>query len=142
MDYRNWQTSLGRRFRSLKVFFVLRSFGTSGFEEHLRRLITLAAHFESLLLTSPDSFELFVPRRLSLVVFRLRAPSEAAADKLNRAFFALTAERKDTHLKATVVGGKYCTRVAMGSPFTKVERVEAAWKLIRELAAEARSAVV
>ncbi|KAL8290024.1 hypothetical protein RQP46_002963 [Phenoliferia psychrophenolica] len=140
VDYRNWQTALGRRFRSLKLMFVLRSYGVSGFQTHLRKLVDLADHFEKLVKAS-DDFELFVPRSFSLVVFRLRGSATVDAEALNKDFFARTAERKDIHLTPTVVGGSYCTRLAVGSPFTKVEHVEAAWGLIQALAVEARQAV-
>ncbi|KAM0753813.1 PLP-dependent transferase [Meredithblackwellia eburnea MCA 4105] len=138
VDYRNWQTSLGRRFRSLKIMFVLRSYGVSGFQAHLRQLVSLASHFESLVASERDAFELFVPRSFALVVFRLRGTTEEEADALNRHFFALTTERKDITLTPTVVGGKYCTRVAVGSPLTKVEHIDAAWSLVQQLAQEAR----
>ncbi|KAK4701034.1 hypothetical protein P7C70_g5203, partial [Phenoliferia sp. Uapishka_3] len=141
VDFRNWQLALGRRFRSLKLMFVLRSHGVNGFQSHLRKLNSHAAHFSSLVLSSPNEFELFVPRRFSLVVFRLRGVSDADSDRLNREFFARTSERKDIHLTPTIVGGKYCTRLAVGSPFTKVEHIEKAWELIQELAADARRAV-
>lgn len=120
---------------------MLRSYGVTGFQTHLRKLVDLAAHyFESLVLASED-FELFVPRSFALVVFRLRGSAGVDADALNRDFFARTTERKDIHLTPTVVGGKYCTRLAVGSPFTKVEHIEAAWGLIQALAVEARQAV-
>ncbi|ORY75336.1 aromatic-L-amino-acid decarboxylase [Leucosporidium creatinivorum] len=149
VDYRNWQISLGRRFRSLKLYFVLRSYGISGFQAHLRNLISRAARLESLVLSSPNEFELFVPRRFSLVVLRLKASSpkngeveDKDANELNKKFFALTAERKDIHLTPTTVGGKYCTRIAIGSPFTKDEHIKKVWKVINELAEEAKGSQV
>ena len=70
VDYRNWTLFLGRRFRSLKIYFVLRSYGIEGVQSHLRKLIDLSKRFESLVV-GEEGFELFVPRSLSLVVFRL-----------------------------------------------------------------------
>ena len=120
--------------------FVLRSYGVSGFQAHLRKLVDLAAYFEKLVLET-EGFELFVPRSFALVVFRLRAPAGGDAEALNRDFFARTAERKDIHLTPTTVGGRYCTRLAVGSPFTKIEHIESAWELIKALAIESRQAV-
>lgn len=99
-DYRNWQMPLGRRFRSLKLYFVLRSYGVSGFQAHLRKLVDLTKHFEELVTKSP-TYELFVPRRFSLVCVRLVGATEDAekdvdADKLNKEFHRLSAERKDS----------------------------------------------
>lgn len=140
VDYRNWQIPLGRRFRSLKLFFVLRSYGISGFQSHLRSLIALSTHLTTLISSSP-LFTLFVPRRWSLVVFRLVAPGGTEEDSLNREFFRRVGERRDIHLTPTIVGGVYCTRLVVGSPFTKVEHVERAWEVVQEVAAEARAAV-
>ncbi|CAE6446326.1 unnamed protein product [Rhizoctonia solani] len=74
IDYRNWHLALGRRFRSLKVWFVLRSFGVEGFQAHIRKGVELAKIFESLVEKS-SLFELVTPRSFGLVVFRLRAPT-------------------------------------------------------------------
>ncbi|CAE6461352.1 unnamed protein product [Rhizoctonia solani] len=74
IDYRNWHLALGRRFRSLKVWFVLRSFGVAGFQAHIRKGVGLAKIFESYVENS-SLFELVAPRSLGLVVFRLRAPT-------------------------------------------------------------------
>ncbi|KAG8746154.1 hypothetical protein FRC10_006020 [Ceratobasidium sp. 414] len=73
IDYRNWQIALGRRFRSLKVWFVLRSFGVEGFQAHIRKGIELSKLFTSLIEQS-SLFELVVPRSFTLTVFRLVSP--------------------------------------------------------------------
>ncbi|KAG9102848.1 hypothetical protein FRC06_000962 [Ceratobasidium sp. 370] len=74
IDYRNWQIALGRRFRSLKVWFVLRSFGVEGFQAHIRKGIELSKLFTSLI-EQNSLFELVVPRSFALTVFRLVPPS-------------------------------------------------------------------
>lgn len=122
---------------------MLRSYGTSGFQAHLRELNDHAAHLEQLVLAS-SAHELFVPRRFSLVVLRLKNASagddekDPDADKLNREFHRLSTERRDIMLTPTTVGGRYCTRVAIGSPFTKKEHVDKLWKIMGELEQEAR----
>lgn len=160
IDYRNWQIPLGRRFRSLKLFFVLRSYGVEGFQAHLRKLVGLTAQLEQLVLgDQSEKFSLFVPRRLSLLVIRLEIPKAAKGltngftsinlggtaeddikkkDVLNRAFFKLMSERSDIHLTPTVVGGTYCTRIAVGSPYTKGEHIENCWRIIQELSETVR----
>jgi glutamate/tyrosine decarboxylase-like PLP-dependent enzyme len=88
-DYRNWGLSLGRRFRSLKILFVLRSFGVAGFQAHLRRTIDLTAMMEKQMQEDAD-FELVTPRSLGLLVFRL-APEKvekSKLDELNKRLYA------------------------------------------------------
>lgn len=71
IDYRDWQVPLGRRFRALKLWFVIRHHGVDGLREHIRRSIALAEEFEQLLLED-ERFELACPRSLALVCFRLK----------------------------------------------------------------------
>ncbi|QRW15365.1 aromatic-L-amino-acid decarboxylase [Ceratobasidium sp. AG-Ba] len=77
IDYRNWQIALGRRFRSLKLWFVLRSFGVEGFQAHIRKGIELSKLFSSLIQQN-TLFELVVPPSFALTVFRLVPPSALA----------------------------------------------------------------
>ncbi|MGH3774048.1 MAG: pyridoxal-dependent decarboxylase [Pseudonocardiaceae bacterium] len=75
-DYRNWQVPLGRRFRALKLWAVLRWYGAEGLRRHIREGIGLAARFARWI-SADDRFEISAPHRLSLVCFRLR-PTRAA----------------------------------------------------------------
>ncbi|KAF8304373.1 aromatic-L-amino-acid decarboxylase [Clavulina sp. PMI_390] len=74
VDYRNWQVALSRRFRSVKLWFVLRNYGVEGFRAHIRKCVNLGKLFESLIRAQPDLFEIVAPRSLALTVFRV-APS-------------------------------------------------------------------
>lgn len=67
-DYRDWQLPLGRRFRSLKIWFVLRSYGLEGLQKHIRGHIKLGELFHSLVLSRPDLFSIFVPPAFALTV--------------------------------------------------------------------------
>ncbi|SCV67024.1 BQ2448_5670 [Microbotryum intermedium] len=143
VDYRNWQIALGRRFRSLKVWFVLRSYGQKMFQEHLRKGIALAQRLENLVLEQGgNSFELFVPRRFALVVIRVLEPNGGDEEALNKAFFARIAKRKDIHLTPTIVGGKSCTRVAIGGTQSKEQHIDHLWNVIREVSNETRQALL
>ena len=71
-DYRDWQIPLGRRFRSLKIWFVLRTYGVSGLQAHIRNHIRLGKLFHSLIKTRPDLFEVVAPYAFGLTVFRVR----------------------------------------------------------------------
>jgi aromatic-L-amino-acid decarboxylase len=136
LDYRNMQLALGRRFRSLKIFFVLRSYGAQGFQAHQRRLIELAKAFESLVAAEPD-WELVVPRRWSLVAFRKRPADmpKANVEKLNRKIWDSLSKRRDIFLTQTVLGSDFCFRFAVGSPLTREEDITKSWDIILEVAA-------
>jgi len=74
IDYRHWQVALGRRFRSIKLWFVLRNYGVEGFQNHIRKSVRLGTLFHDFLIKSPI-FEIVTPRSLALTVFRLVVPA-------------------------------------------------------------------
>ena len=82
-DYRDWGIQLGRRFRALKLWFVIRSFGVEGLKDKIRFHLELAKKLESYILSSPE-FELMAPRTLNLVCFRYRPSNITDPDKLNK----------------------------------------------------------
>ena len=87
-DYRDWGIQLGRRFRALKFWFVIRSYGIRGLQETLRTHITMARHLVTTIQASPD-FELLAPAPLNLVCFRYHPPhitDPAELDALNRRY--------------------------------------------------------
>ncbi|WFC95435.1 hypothetical protein MBRA1_002083 [Malassezia brasiliensis] len=135
-DLRNLQIVLGRRFRALKVWFMLRSYGTTGFQEHLRRSIALARSFADQLRDMP-AFEIVNPPRWGLVMFRLRAPDESVdVDALNHALNDALLERSDQlFLSPTVlpeVG--YCERLVVGAPATTEEHIQKTLRILQECA--------
>ncbi|GAA6062475.1 hypothetical protein JCM10212_000010 [Sporobolomyces blumeae] len=139
-DFRNWQIPLGRRFRSLKIWYMLRSFGTSGFQAHLRKLVELAKVLESMVNEEPG-IELFTPRSFSLVVFRILDPSGdlETENALNAAFIKRSNEEHKIMLTQTSVGGKQCVRMAIGSRETEERHLKESWEgIIRPLIAQAR----
>ncbi|KAJ7497029.1 pyridoxal phosphate-dependent transferase [Mycena latifolia] len=139
IDYRNWHLALGRRFRSLKLWFVLRGFGAEGFRKHIRKGIALNAVFGALLAES-DILALVTPPSLALTVFRLAPPhlDPAALNPLNAAFFARLAARPDLAITQTVLNGVFCVRFAIGGARTTEVHVRAAFDAIVE---EARAAL-
>ena len=72
-DYRDWQIPLGRRFRSLKIWFVLRTYGVSGLKAHIRKHIQLGKMFHGLVGTRPDLFRVFTPPAFALTVLTVVA---------------------------------------------------------------------
>ncbi|MEP6598223.1 MAG: pyridoxal-dependent decarboxylase [Actinomycetota bacterium] len=121
IDYRDWHVPLGRRFRALKLWAVIRWYGAEGLREHIRAHVALARQFESWVLAD-ERFELVAPRALSLVTFRLRA-----GDDETRALMERVNTSGELYLTHTVVNGQVALRMAIGSPQTQGRHVEAAW---------------
>jgi aromatic-L-amino-acid decarboxylase len=127
-DYRDWHIPLGRRFRALKLWFVIRHYGVEGLRHHVREHVTLAHEFASWI-KGDDRFELPVAPVLNLVCFRHRAGDDATQrlmDSLNR-----SGKLSLTH---TRLGGKLILRFSIGGTWTQRRHVESAWELIQETA--------
>jgi aromatic-L-amino-acid decarboxylase len=125
-DYRDWQVPLGRRFRSLKLWFVIRHYGVEGLRHHIRRHVDLAQQFARWVRESKD-FELAAPAPLNLVCFAHKGGDEANRRLLER----LNASGK-LYLTHTTLGGRYVLRFCVGQTWTEEEHVRNAWERIRE----------
>lgn len=141
IDYRDWQIPLGRRFRALKLWFVLRHYGIEGLQEHIRRSCRHAELAESLL-REDDRIEIAAPRSLCLVCFRLRAApgeSTAAADRRTKALCErINASGKilltHTTIPDPASGASRSTiRLSAGGTFTQDRHIRGAVALIRSL---------
>lgn len=134
VNFRDWGIQLGRRFRALKLWFVIRSYGVDGVREMLRRHIALAAEFRTWVEAASD-FIVAAPSPLGLVCFRYAplalAGDGAALDAANRALLARVNAHGSVFLTHTVLGGRYTLRMAIGQWQTSREHVEAAWTLIQ-----------
>ncbi|MFI5925332.1 pyridoxal-dependent decarboxylase [Micromonospora sp. NPDC051543] len=128
LDYRDWQVPLGRRFRALKLWFVLRWYGVEGLRAHIRSGVALAARFADHL-RADDRFELAAAHPFSLVCFRLRADDDANAELL-----ASVNATGRAHLTHTRVAGRYILRLAVGSPQTTEAHIDETWTLLAEAA--------
>ena len=125
IDYRDWQVPLGRRFRALKLWFVLRSTGI----EELRRMIRAHVSLTEELATwirSDERFEIVAPPRLNLVVFAARDGDDHTRSILERA--NATGRALFT---PTVLNGRQTIRVCVGGRLTERRHVRAAWDLLR-----------
>jgi aromatic-L-amino-acid decarboxylase len=140
IDYRDWQIPLGRRFRALKLWFVIRHYGVEGLRSHIREHVRLAAMFESWV-RSDERFEVVGERTMNLVCFRLKGgaaagPREeppAQIDDLNRRLMDTLNRTGRLYLTHTVLPGVgLVLRMAIGATHTREEHVHAAWDLIRE----------
>jgi len=139
VDYRNWGLTLGRRFRSLKVWFVLRSFGIEGFQAYIRKCIKMGEVFAESVRKHPELLELVTPPSLSLSVFRITpgAIPGLGADKLNalnELYYRRLNERNELMLTQTELNGVYCIRFAVGAQRTERNHVEAAFDICLETA--------
>jgi len=128
IDYRDWQIPLGRRFRALKLWFVLRHYGVEGLRHHVRRHVELAQAFRSWI-EADDRFELAAPTPLNLVCFR-----HLGGDDVNREMLDRLNASGDLYLTHTVLDGKYALRLCVGQTRTEEEHVAAAWNRIRAAA--------
>ncbi|BFG42858.1 hypothetical protein CerSpe_291330 [Prunus speciosa] len=133
VDYKDWQIPLGRRFRSLKLWMVLRLYGLENLQSYIRNHINLAKQFEELVAQDPR-FEIVTPRLFSLVCFRLLPPhnDETCATKLNHGLLEAVNSTGKIFVSHTVMSGKYLLRFAVGAPLTEERHVNAAWKLLQD----------
>ena len=125
IDYRDWHVPLGRRFRALKLWFVIRHYGVEGLQHHIREHVNIAQQFARWVSESP-TFELAAPAPLNLVCFRYRD-----GDEINRKILERLNGSGDLYLTHTVLNGKFTLRLCVGQTQTEMRHVERAWKLIQ-----------
>jgi aromatic-L-amino-acid decarboxylase len=130
IDYRDWQIPLGRRFRSLKLWFVIRHYGIEGLQEHVREHVRLAQQFADWV-RSDSRFELAAPVPLNLVCFRLRS-----GDNHNQKLMDALNQSGNLYLTHTRLDGKFTLRLCVGQTNTKSRHVERAWQLIQQSTAQ------
>jgi aromatic-L-amino-acid/L-tryptophan decarboxylase len=126
IDYRDWHIQLGRRFRSLKLWFVIRHYGVQGLQHHVREHVRLAQEFANWV-RADDRFEIAAPVPLNLVCFRDRrgdATNQKLMDRLNRSGHMFL-----TH---TRLNNRLTLRFCVGQTNTTERHVENAWKRIQE----------
>ncbi|XP_021280366.1 tyrosine decarboxylase 1 isoform X2 [Herrania umbratica] len=134
VDYKDWQIPLGRRFRSLKLWMVLRLYGLENLQCYIRNHIKLAKHFEDLI-TQDSRFQVVTPRIFSLVCFRLLpSDDEHHGNKLNHELLDAVNSTGKVFISHTVLSGKYILRFAVGAPLTEEKHVNAAWKILQDKA--------
>jgi aromatic-L-amino-acid decarboxylase len=138
IDYRDWSVPLGRRFRALKLWFVLRSYGVEALRAMLRDHIAWTAELAQWIEAAPD-FELVTPQSLALLSFRYRPAGiddDAALDRLNERLLHALNDGGRLYLTQTRVRGRYVIRFAIGQRTTTRGHVAAAWQAITETARE------
>ncbi|XP_035109284.1 aromatic-L-amino-acid decarboxylase isoform X2 [Callithrix jacchus] len=129
-DYRHWQIPLGRRFRSLKMWFVFRMYGVKGLQAYIRKHVQLSHEFESLVRQDPR-FEICAEVTLGLVCFRLKG-----SNKVNEALLQRINNAKKIHLVPCHLRDKFVLRFAICSRTVESVHVQVAWEHIKEMAAD------
>ena len=130
IDYRDWQIPLGRRFRSLKLWWVIRHYGVEGLRYHIRRHIELAQNFAKWV-KDDDRFELAVPPPLNLVCFR-----HVGGEAINQKLLERLNQSWRLYLTHTKLSDKYTLRFCVGQTNTEAHHVYQAWQEIKKAAAE------
>ncbi len=133
IDYRDWQVPLGRRFRALKLWFVLRWYGADGLRAHVRSGVALARELAGWIEADPR-FEIAAPVRFSLVCFRLRAAPGTDGDARNADLLRRINGSGAVRLSQAGIGGRFTLRMAIGSPWTTRHDVVTAWALVQAAA--------
>ena len=144
-DYNEYQPQLGRRFRALKIWFIVRYFGLEGLRRRIEAHIEMAERLATWVDDEPDA-ELLAPVPFSTVCFRWRPRRfrgregemevEAALDALNAQLLERLNATGEVFLSHTRLGGRFTIRLALGNLRTEPRHVERAWALVREIGAE------
>jgi aromatic-L-amino-acid/L-tryptophan decarboxylase len=135
-DYCDWGIPLGRRFRALKLWFVIRSYGVEGLQQKLRHHLALAEKLSESIMEDAD-FEIMAPVTLNLVCFRYHPAGVDDADALNRAnelLLNMVNQSGKAYLSHTRLSGNYVLRMVVAQTKVELRHVDAAWKLIRQKA--------
>ncbi len=133
IDYRDWSVPLGRRFRALKLWFVLRCYGVAGLQAIIRNHIAWAADLEAAIRAEPD-FEICAPRQLSLINFRFAPAGADDLDAVNARLLEAINDDGFTYLTQNRVRGAFAFRFQIGQTMTTAQDVRDAWRRVVEIA--------
>jgi aromatic-L-amino-acid decarboxylase len=136
VNYMDYGLQLGRRFRALKLWFVLRHFGAQGIRQRLRDHVELAQRFASWVREAPG-WEVLAPHPLSVVCFRWHPPfarDEEELERLNTRLLHAANDTGEMFISHTKIEGRYALRMAIGNVRTRLDDVQAAWGVLRACA--------
>ncbi len=135
-EYRDWSIALGRRFRALKLWFVLRSYGAEGLREKIRNHIAWTQHLAALIRDTQD-FELVTEPSLALLSFRYIpewTTGDAELDRINEELLRRINNGGHLYLTKTRASGRIVIRFVIGQTYTTLQHVEEGWACIQETA--------
>jgi aromatic-L-amino-acid decarboxylase len=132
-DYRDWGIPLGRRFRALKLWSVIRLYGTEGLQKKIRDHISFAARLKEMITAEPD-FEILAPVVINVVCFRYSPAGhdEKSLNIINEKLNHVLNDSGTIYLSHTSVKGKYTLRMVTGQTNVTMKHVEKAWLQIKE----------
>jgi aromatic-L-amino-acid decarboxylase len=139
-NYRDWGIPLGRRFRALKLWFVIRNFGLEGirekFREQIRNIQDLAGKMES----SPE-VEILAPVRLNMICFRFNPGNldENRLNELNQRILRKVNDSGKIYMTHTKIRGKFTIRLIAGQTYVEKKHLELAWDLLQQAAINERN---
>jgi aromatic-L-amino-acid decarboxylase len=128
IDYRDWHIQLGRRFRSLKLWFVIRHYGVEGLRYHIREHVKMAQEFAEWVRSS-DDFELVTPVPLNLVCF-----AHKKGNDFSQKLLETINKNGKIFLSHTVIKDQFVIRMCIAQTYTQTEHVRQAWEIIQETA--------
>ena len=133
IDLMDYGVQLGRRFRALKLWMVIRSFGTDGLAARIREHVRIAQDFASWIEAEPD-WEIMAPHPFSLICFRYapRGRGEAELTALNQKIMDTVNASGEAFLSHTKLRGRFVLRLAVGNIRTEEKHVARVWELLRE----------
>ena len=131
VDYRDWQVELGRRFRALKLWFVLRWYGAEGLRAHIRTSVALAQELAGWA-EADERFDVATPHPFSLVCLRPRWAEGVDPDVATMTLLERRNDGGEVFLTHTTVRGDVVLRVAVGTPTTTRAHVERLWAVLCE----------
>jgi len=133
IDYRDWQIPLGRRFRSLKLWFAIRTDGTAVFQELIRRHVAITQDLATLV-TSDARFEIVAPHTLNLLCLRIKGSSPEEGDRLTDQLIEAANATREVFFTRTVLNGRSVLRFSIGGRTTERRHVLSAWGMLQRLA--------
>ena len=139
-DYRDWGVPMGRRFRALKLWSVIRTYGVEGLRDKVRNHIAIAAKLSEMI-SKEDDFQILAPVVISVVCFRYN-PAGYTEDQINILNEKLNHQLNDSgkiYLTHTVLNGRYTLRMVTAQTNVTLGHVERAWVLIMETARSLKS---
>ena len=140
VNYNDYGVQLGRKFRALKLWMVIRAFGVDGLRNLIRSHCLMASDLARTIASTP-SWKVVAPVHFGLVVFRCQPHgySDTDADALTEAIMHRVNETGEVFLSHTKVRGRYAIRLSIGNERTRVEDVQRAWELVVDAMASARA---
>ncbi|KAJ3290958.1 hypothetical protein HDU79_002830 [Rhizoclosmatium sp. JEL0117] len=133
-DFRDWQLPLGRRFRALKVWFVIRTYGLTGLRAHIRKHVAQCRQFSDFL-EKDERFAIVTGPNWSLVTFQVVAPvgAHVSANELTQKVYSAINKEGSIMVTHTVLGGKDVIRFVPGSPLTEEVHIVGAFDVVKKV---------